>query len=130
MHYKRQLITRRSAVQEISKRQNMTIATLIFIVVLVTFVALHNLYCHLKCKFLKQGYKEGQEDLVTSIIDKATWFSGTNYIAFNVLYLFALRQKKYGHVSPEKFRNAILGFHHSKRITDLPKDEFENLIDQ
>lgn len=95
---------------------------------LVAFIAIRYRLKELKEKWIKKGYDEGQQDLASSMIDKATWFSGSNLTAYNVLYLFALRQRKYGRFSADKFREAILKIDHTKRITDLPKEEFKELI--
>lgn len=105
------------------------ITSIIICTILVGFISIMYIYQNLKEKWLKKGYKHGQADLVASMIDKATWFSGSNFTAFNVLYLFALKQRKYGHFSADKFRESILKFDHTKRITDLPTEELKQIIE-
>ena len=78
---------------------------------------------------LEYSFKKGEFEVVRSMFDTATWM-GTqkDKSSYNTLFLFASKYKKYGYVSSDNFRAKILSVNNSKRITDLPKNELEQLI--
>lgn len=97
---------------------------LALMLLLVIIIIINNI----KQKYYLKGYHQAEFDITASMLDKATWFSGCSIITYNVLYLFAVKYRKYGYVDANKFREDILKLTHEKRITDLKKEELQQFI--
>jgi len=102
--------------------------TLVLFLILVSILIIVIVIGNIKDKAYKKGYDKANFDITASMLDKATWFGGCSKITYNTLYLFAVRYRKYGYVSADQFREDVLKIDHEKRITDLPKEELEILI--
>jgi hypothetical protein len=84
---------------------------------------------YVKDKAYRKGVEKGQFEVVRSMLETATWM-GTqkDKSSYNTLWLFASKYKKYGYVSSDNFRAKILSVNHSKRITDLSKEEIKKIV--
>lgn len=105
----------------ISEKLSVIIIALLFINYIIIW--------YIKDSAYKKGVKKGEFEVVKSMFDTATWM-GTqkDKSSYNTLFLFASKYKKYGYVSSDNFRAKILSVNNSKRITDLSKNELEQLI--
>ena len=101
--------------------------TLIILGILITILVIMILLDNIKKRAYLKGYKQAEFDITASMLDNATWFGGRP-IFYNTLYLFAVKYRKYGHVSASRFRDDLLGTDSTKRVTDLPKEELERII--
>jgi hypothetical protein len=106
----------------------MNTPTLILLGGLIFILILQVLIGDIKKRAYRKGYKKAELDITHSMFDKANWFGGTSIITYNVLYLFAAKYRKWGHVSADRFREDILKLDHKKRVTELSKQELESLI--
>lgn len=96
------------------------LGTLIFILVIMVLIG------NIKRKSYLKGYKQAEFDVTASLFSTATWFS-SKPIFYNTLYLFAIKYRNKGSVSSDIFREEILKLDTKKRITDLPKEEYDRL---
>jgi len=93
------------------------------IVILLIMIIIDNI----KKKAYKKGYKDGELAVTRNILDISFWF-GAKPIYYNTLYLFAMRYRKYQHVRADSFREDIYKIDHTERITEMDKEDLENLI--
>jgi hypothetical protein len=105
----------------ISEKLSLIIIALLFINLIIIYT--------IKDKAYRKGIEKGQFEVVRSMLETATWL-GTqkDKSSYNTLWLFASKYKKYGYVSSYIFREKILNVNNSKRITDLPKKEIEQIV--
>lgn len=100
------------------------IAFLVFVLVLILFWKIKKIAYR---KGYKEGYKQAELDVTSSLLENSIWFGGMPLI-HNTLYLFAQKYRKYGNVIASKFRWDLLEIDNTNRVTDLPKEELENVI--
>jgi len=100
--------------------------TLIVLGILITALVINIVIGNIKKRSYLKGYKQAEFDITANMLDVATWFGGRKQI-YNSLYLFAIRYRNKNHVSAHYFREDILNLG-EKRITDLPKEEYERLV--
>lgn len=102
--------------------------TLFVIAVLVLFFILILIWNKID-KAYEKGYSSGVKEVTRSMLDTATWL-GTkeDKTAYNTLWLFASKYRKYSYVSSDRFRSDLLSLDNKKRITDLPKEEIEKMV--
>ncbi len=106
----------------------MTGEQLSLIIIALLFINLIIIWT-IKDKAYRKGIEKGQFEVIRSMFETATWL-GTqkDKSSYNTLWLFASKYKKYGYVSSHNFRAEILSVNNSKRITDLPKEEIEQIV--
>ena len=102
---------------------------LIILGILIGYLVISVTISNIKKSAFQKGYKTAEFDITAKMLDRATWFGGTSKIIYNVLYLFAIRYRKKGHVDAHFFREDILKLDHTKRITDLPEEEYKRLFE-
>lgn len=101
---------------------------LIFPISLLISVLILYIINNIKHSAYLKGYRQAEFDITASMFDKATWFGGCSITTYNALYLFAAKYRKYKNVDANKFRENILKLNENQRVTDLSKQELEEII--
>ncbi len=107
---------------------NTTFITCIIVLVITFMFVLFRIVKNAINNAYNKGYKQAQFDVTANMFDNAIWFSGNNKVAYDVLYLFAARYRKYKHVSAERFRETILSLDQNKLITNSSEEELDKII--